>query len=397
MNPEWLICGGGIHGVHLASRLIGEAGIPLKRIRIIDPGERLLARWRACTRATGMTHLRSPSVHHLGLESFSLQRFAERSRREISRPFMAPYQRPSLELFDAHCEKLIADRGLETIHIRDKITRCEAYQDGIELTTKTGRKLSAMKIILAIGIGDQPAWPEDVPGCHSMVQHIFDPSFTWPSLKPSEPVLVIGGGISAGQVALRLVGEGHLVHVVSRHVMRIHQFDSDPGWLDPKNMQGFSKETCMARRRGKILAARHRGSMPGDVREALLHHIRRGRLYWHRAEVDAWSFSNEQVSLKLSEEVTLNGQHVLLATGFSASRPGGSLVEGMISEMDLPLAPCGFLLVDHMLRWHPHIFLSGALAELELGPVARNIAGARLAGDRIVDFLRFQSRGVKSA
>ncbi|MCH2107642.1 MAG: hypothetical protein MK291_13495, partial [Planctomycetes bacterium] len=35
-------------------------------------------------------------------------------------------------------------------------------------------------------------------------------------------------------------------------------------------------------------------------------------------------------------------------------------------------------------RWHPRVFVSGALAELELGPTARNIAGARRSADRIV-------------
>ena len=42
-------------------------------------------------------------------------------------------------------------------------------------------------------------------------------------------------------------------------------------------------------------------------------------------------------------------------------------------------------IVDENLLWDKKwIYVAGALAELELGPSARNIAGARLAAERIV-------------
>ena len=46
------------------------------RLRIVDPGPRLLHTWQRCTSNTGMSHLRSPAVHHLDLDPFSLLRFA---------------------------------------------------------------------------------------------------------------------------------------------------------------------------------------------------------------------------------------------------------------------------------------------------------------------------------
>ena len=67
MSIDWLIIGGGIHGVHIAARLLGETDINPEQIRIVDPGERLLERWQTSTATTGMSHLRSPSVHHLSL------------------------------------------------------------------------------------------------------------------------------------------------------------------------------------------------------------------------------------------------------------------------------------------------------------------------------------------
>jgi hypothetical protein len=45
---------------------------------------------------------------------------------------------------------------------------------------------------------------------------------------------------------------------------------------------------------------------------------------------------------------------------------------------------CGYPIVDQGLRWHEGIYVTGALAELEIGLVARNIIGARLAGERLL-------------
>ena len=75
---------------------------------------------------------------------------------------------------------------------------------------------------------------------------------------------------------------------------------------------------------------------------------------------------------------------MILATGFEAQRPGGVLVDDLIEEQGLPCAACGYPQVDGSLRWHPRVFVAGPLAELELGPAARNIAGARRAGERLV-------------
>ena len=78
MNLDWLIIGGGIHGVHLAARIIGDGKVPPETIRIVDPADRLLDRWLTRTATTGMRHLRSPVVHHLDLEPWSLKHYAKK-------------------------------------------------------------------------------------------------------------------------------------------------------------------------------------------------------------------------------------------------------------------------------------------------------------------------------
>ena len=107
MSLQWLIVGGGIHGVHIAARLIGEAGVDRSNIRIIDPGENLLERWQTCTEVTGMTHLRSPSVHNLAIEPMSLSFFGESLNVPKSVLYAPPYDRPHLNFFNEHCSRVI--------------------------------------------------------------------------------------------------------------------------------------------------------------------------------------------------------------------------------------------------------------------------------------------------
>ncbi|MEM7585021.1 MAG: FAD/NAD(P)-binding protein, partial [Acidobacteriota bacterium] len=109
---DWLIIGGGIHGVHIAARLLGEAGISPNRLRIVDPEDRLLARWRSCTATTGMRYLRSPSVHHLDLKPWSLERFAGRRKSRGRELFASPFYRPALTLFNEHCDQVVQTFGL---------------------------------------------------------------------------------------------------------------------------------------------------------------------------------------------------------------------------------------------------------------------------------------------
>ena len=85
---------------------------------------------------------------------------------------------------------------------------------------------------------------------------------------------------------------------------------------------------------------------------------------------------------------------VLLATGFEAQRPGGVLVDSVIERLGLECAGCGYPVVDEDLRWGRGLFVTGPLAELELGPAARNIHGARLAGKRLVAVARRAKYGV---
>ena len=97
---------------------------------------------------------------------------------------------------------------------------------------------------------------------------------------------------------------------------------------------------------------------------------------------------DDGASLEMNDGSVLQVHRILLATGFAPNRPGGKFVDQLIEAASLPCSECGYPIVDETLCWHPGIYVSGPLAELEIGPSSRNISGARRAAKRIVKVAR---------
>ena len=382
---DWVIIGGGIHGVHLAARLIGEGRVPSNRIRIIDPEPQLLQSWLRSTKNTGMRFLRSPGVHHLDLDPWSLLRFAEAKNSSTKGMFAKPYNRPSVSLFADHCAHVIARFKLQSLHVQGKASSVTMTRRGVRVRLEDDHAYESKKVLLALGASNQPRWPSwatRIRDHHGRIQHIFDPGFVlrqeeWPS-----SVAVVGGGISAAQAALRLADGKRTVHMLCRHPLRKHQFDSDPGWVGPKNMRRFAATRDLEKRREMIAEARHVGSLPPDVYRAVHYAIHSGTIDFHIGDPEG-RLERGKIGFEVGR-TALNVDGVLLATGFESARPGGKLIDSLIHECELPCSTCGYPVLDSNLRWHPRLVVTGPLAELEIGPVARNIVGARRAAERIL-------------
>ncbi|MEL6904461.1 MAG: FAD/NAD(P)-binding protein [Planctomycetota bacterium] len=384
---DWLIVGGGIHGTHVAVKLLDAGRTDIAGLCIVDPAPGLLARWKARTAVTGMAFLRSPSMHHLDTEPYALQRFARAGDTEPSEVFTAPNDRPSLELFNTHSDGVVDAYGLARAHVRGRASAIEPGGERVRVRLATGQSLDARRVVLALGLSDDFELPPWAPADDERVRHVFDPRG---APTGAGPVCVVGGGISAAQVAIEHARRGDAVVLVSRHAPRVHQYDSEPGWFGPKFMTDYERIDDASERRRQIAGARHRGSMPADVHAALVDAQRRGRVEVRIADVVGVDGSGDDapptgpLRVRLSDGTSHAAGRVLLATGFSSERPGGAMVDSLAETASLPVAPCGFPVVDASLRWHPRIHVTGALAELEIGPIARNIAGARRAADRIV-------------
>ncbi len=399
---DWVIVGGGPFGVHVAVRLLAEGTVSPERLCIVDPAPELLHRWNCHTASTGMRFLRSPAVHHLGVEPFGLLQHAGRRKRDRRKRdlFAPPKRRPALKLFASHSASVMKAYNIPARHVQDRVTRIQLQADAALLSLQGGRRLTAGRIVLAIGNSDAPRWPESASRLRAaggLVRHIFEGES---ALEPNElpkSVAILGGGISAAQLAVRLADAGKTVTIIARHFPREHDFDSEPGWIGPKYMRGFAAVQDPGVRRHIISKARHRGSMPPDVKRALTRAQNAGSVRWTVGALMGGTVHGGSMVLALDgEQADVEVEALVLATGFSSRRPGGEMLDKLVAEHDLPVAECGYPLVDDQLRWHPRVFVTGPLAELELGPTARNLTGARRAADRVVAASKIPMDGGKT-
>lgn len=384
---DWLIIGGGIHGTHLALVLTQRAGVASERLRILDPHPTLLARWHTCTANTGMTFLRSGAVHHLDLHPEALAYFSKEPVGQPYRRFIDPYRRPALDLFNAHAAHIITHYRLHERLIVGRacgLARCEG---GWRVETVDG-SIEARNVALALGATEPhwPVWAQHLRTAGAPIQHIFAPDFCRATLPSWTHMVVVGGGISAAQTALALAQQQPgTVTLLTRHALRTHDLDSDPGWIGPKYQTGFQQCRDYGQRRAIIQQARHRGSVPPDVDVQVRRAVQAEELRLMQAAVaDAHQNDQGQVQLILTDGAgTLMSDGVILTTGFDPQRPGGAWLDAVVTDLELPIAPCGYPIVNQALCWTDGLYVLGPLAELEIGPVARNITGARQAAERI--------------
>lgn len=386
---DWLILGGGLQGTHLAIALLANPNVARSSLRILDTHAEPFHAWRKATRAVGMRYLRSASVHHVDLDPYSLRRFASKLRRGGNPSlaiFAAPYDRPNLELFDRHCDDTFERHRLGECRDVGLATDLAEHEDHVVVTTSAG-ELAARRVVLALGAGPKLRWPDWAKSLHALgapIAHVFDPTFERAEASGAGAIAVVGGGSSATQLALALSRAGcPRVVFLPRRELRVSTFEVDPGWIGPKFMRGFASERDYVRRRSAILSARDPASLSLDVERELRAAVQQGRIERHDGEIVSASFTGQSIELT-SVDRKLEVERVVLATGYDCSAPADSWIRRFAERHALPLGPCGFPILDEHLAWSRRVHVIGALAELELGPTARNLTGARAAAERLV-------------
>ncbi|WP_321169508.1 FAD/NAD(P)-binding protein [Halorubrum sp. DM2] len=394
---EYVIVGGGIHGTCLANYLLTEGEYTHDEIRILDPREELLASFGKKARQCGIETLRSTFVHHIDTESFSLESFAEGHHRahELVSTENHP-DRPTLDLFLDHARDIIDRRDLDNCHYRSRVigisrsTSQEAYV--VETDAET---IEAHRVVLAVGLGATPTLPEwttslseDTP-----LAHVWDDEFDPTTTSEFEGrTFVVGGGITAGQLACRLAEQTD-VTLLSRHELDIELTEADPYWI---NWRHIGKEIHTLppgseARLDRIRAVRNDATIPPYVEQRLSEACDDGALELRRGEITSAHATDEGLSLRFDDGTRATGARVVLATGLEPV-PERPVVKRVSESLSLARGAEGFpVLDDRTLAWRrtdgdeSAVYVSGALAEPSVGPFARNIVGARRAAERILD------------
>ena len=388
------IVGGGIQGTAIARALVVAKAVSPERLAILDPHEEPLALWRRQSAACGMAFLRSPSSHNLDVDFRALRAFALRRGYDPADHYRPPYRRPSLELFNAHSRFIADTPELRQARVTGRLMGLSpgtgSSQSGWQLETDRG-VLESRMVLLALGKTEAPfypSWATGVPG----IDHVFSSAFRRPAdYTGAGRITIVGGGITAGQLAVSLgreLSSDAPVLMVTGRPLEVHQFDSEPCYLGPRCLQSFVKIRDPEERRRIIREARYPGSIPPSINLALRQLKDEGRV----TVIPEWAVSAtrgpEGVALETDAGRRIESDRVILATGFRAAPPEESIVASVATEAGLPRTDDGFPVPDPTLQWAPGLFLTGALGETEIGPGAPNIIGAQLAVRRLLPFLR---------
>ena len=368
------IVGAGPAGCHLAICLLRKGIVKPQDLTLLDPHPPLWL-WEKRCRNSGMTHLRSACVHHLGLSSSALISYQKRYYPKSSL-LVGKVQCPELGLFQSHCRFLIEEFQLQSLWQRGHLQKLTRRKGHYRLQTEQGDLVSE-RVVLALGSPWIPHTPVWLESCHDRVSHLLDPQASLEHLREGLSVAVLGGGMTAAQAALHL-SKRQKVSLLTRSEFKMQEFDVEPGWMGPVPASFTSLPPS---RRRELNQVKRRN---GTLNSRTLARLRRAI---HKGEIDHHVLQNPEVTPKgelLDHWGRLHVDHIYLGTGFGGERCQDPLCLQIAQDLGAPVAPWGAPLAGEDLQWLPGLFVLGSLAELVVGPASRNILGARLAAERVV-------------
>ncbi len=379
------IVGGGPQALTLATHLLQKR--TQVRFLVIDPSGTWMRHWNQQFAAFEIPYLRSPVVHHPVPDPHALRTFAAERLDEL----IDPYSRPGSRLFQEFCQDVVHRWQLEQSVYPGQVVRIEPLTKSFRLDLADGQQLVARRVVLAHGAGviQQPDWVPKQPYpadrlCHSQSVDLRGLSLT------GERVLIVGGGLTSGHLAVGAIARGAQVLLMTRRSLVEKFFDADPGWVGPKYLKDFALEPDWTVRWQQIQTARNGGSLTPAMLTQIRQFERAGLLTTHShcqiREVE-WQGSNWHICCGEGLPILEAIDRIWLATGTRLDVTQDSLYADVLAAYPIPIVQ-GLPVLDEHLRWRGcELFVMGGLAALQVGPTARNLSGARMACNRIVPAL----------
>ena len=372
------VVGAGPHGLAVVTHLVAAQPSLRDRIAVLDPSGSWLTTWRSQFERLEIGVLRSPVVHHTEVDPGALAQYTVDERLPRSH---LPYDPPLTEVFDRFSKKAISDRGLDDL---PSATRVRAIDAGDGTTTPTRLvtdqgDLFARYVVWA-GNTCRPVVPDAFPtaGPGPVATHSSRIDLRGVGSLDGEHVLVVGGGLTAGHLVLGACSRGATVTLVTRRPIVERNFDVEPGWLGPLQLDAYERDTDLRRRLDTARAARGGGSMPAWMCDRIRAKIDRGSVEHVVGEVCDVHRGATDLAVTIGGRV-VRVDHCWLATGTTPDvRADAALSDVVDDHVD------GVPVVDTDLRvGGTALFVTGRLATIRLGPAAGNLWGARVAARRI--------------
>ncbi len=399
------IIGGGVHGVHLAIRLLDADVVEHEGLRIVEP-DGLLGGFRRKCRQCGVETLRSPFVHHVARDPFSLRDFARgQGRSDELHPSTVGGDRPTTDLFFDHAAWIVDRYDLDSSVVEGRATGIRERRGGVDVETTTGR-IESDWCLLAIGYGGAtslPDWaatlPEDAPATH-----VWDPSFDREEIGESEHVGIVGGGITAAQLAATVARPSRTVTLFARSPFRVESLEASTEWMHFSSVveELHDLPPASQERQQRVEQARNDGAIPPYAFDRLRETVQGDGVSLERSEITVANEAGGTVVVTCEDGTALCFDRMICSTGFGS--PYSSSLCRSLSKTSLAAGYRGApVLDDETLCWRcedgnpSRVLVSGAATEQVLGPFARNVIGARRAGDLILDHLTAQKEAMVPA
>jgi hypothetical protein len=391
------IVGAGPQALTLVTHLLQKKKTMRNRFVVIDPAGDWMRRWNHQFAAFEIPHLRSPAMHHPDPNPHALRSFAEKRPDEL----FPPYDLPGTQLFREFCQDVIQRWELHERVIPGMVQQLEVFYSGgkqqFRLWLADGQSLVAKRVVLAIagGTPNLPAWARTLPFTFPSDRLLHSHQVDLRGLQlAGELVLIVGSGLTSGHLALGAIARGATVIMMARRQFYEKLFDVEPGWFGPKYFKGFHSEPDWQTRWHIIQSARNGGSLTPAIFFRMRRLERVGKLsVYEQCEVQSAEWKGDAWKVTCTHPdahhciAHLPIDRIWLATGSTLDVNHWSLLSAIRETHPLPIMN-GVPILDPHLCWAGcDLFIMGGAAALQLGPVARNLFGAKLASERIVPAL----------
>ena len=389
-QPPIVIAGAGPHGLATAVHLVTAAPCLRDRLVVVDPAGDWLVQWRDQFARLDIAHLRSPAVHHPAPRAGLLMEHTATHRLPTTG---ARYGLPTTEAFEHFCDALIDHHRLGSLVTSGVVVDVLAGSDddALAVTVDVGNyrcsTLIAERLVIASNPSkpNVPEWAQDLPS--DVVEPAALVDLGCIGDLGEVQVLIIGSGLTAAHLAYGAARRGARVTMVCRGRLAERGFDTDPGWLGPRELDRYQTIDDPAERLRVARAARGGGTIPswmlGELR--LLAESDKFTIV-ELAEVALVDRSTEgaarfDITTSDGSQRSVSVDRCWLATGTEPTLdafPAIDRLRGRIPMVGLLPIPCRDLTIGRL-----PVHVTGRLATIELGPAAGNLWGARQSARRI--------------